>query len=145
LATIKQGDLSFDGLILNQQGTNLPCGHLTIHLANLRHQTLMAAGFTTFIDMLSHPTADIDTFSDVQERAARIEKSIDTATPGQRLGGGPRSGNREGLSHYGDAVFSFFSGHTVSGWSSCGAWFDGRLHRYLTPDSCLSEEAARLR
>ena len=105
----------------------------------------MATGFTTFIDMLSHPTADIDTFSDVQERAAPIEKSIDTTAPGQRLCGGPRSGNREGLSHYGDAVFSFLSGHTVSGWSSCGAWFYGRLHRYLTPDPRLTPACQRRR
>jgi hypothetical protein len=59
----------------------------------------MATGFTTFVDMLSHSTADIDTFADVQERAGRIKKPIDTTAPWQRLSGRACSGNRKGLSH----------------------------------------------
>ena len=65
----------------------------------------MATGFTTFIDVLSHSAADIDTLADVQERAGRIEKSIDAAARWQRLCRRAGSGNHEGLSCYGHALF----------------------------------------
>ena len=73
---------------------------------HLRHQALVTTRFFALVKMLRHPTVDIDTLADVEQRTGIIIKPVHPAATRQGLNLNARTGQLEWVGKHG-VIFVF--------------------------------------